>query len=129
MLKDEVGGIFKTNPRIDLALQEVTGYSPEDLQAKNKKQELTTARMIGIYFYLAYGYSLNDIGLRFHRDHSTVIHARKIIETYYGQKSEQEITDLVNQMSLKTGLRPAIIKDDQPIPAFEATNKPIEIKL
>jgi chromosomal replication initiation ATPase DnaA len=97
-------GVFTIDYKIDQALKEVTGYSPDELQAKDRRSELTEPRHIGLFFYLKAGYSTSVSAMRFHRDHSTAIHARDKVALYYGTKMEKKLTAMVDRMCELTGI-------------------------
>jgi chromosomal replication initiator protein len=54
--------------------------SPQDLLSKSRKKALTFPRQISMYFSRKYTEkALSDIGKAFNRDHSTVVHAIRVI--------------------------------------------------
>ena len=58
------------------------GISYEEMQSKSRKDRVVEARMYAMYLIRKnFDYSLREIGLLFNRDHATVIHACKTIET------------------------------------------------
>jgi chromosomal replication initiation ATPase DnaA len=98
-------GVFTMDYKIDNALKQVTGFTADELQAKDRRAELTESRHIGLFFYIKAGYSTSVAAMRFHRDHATAIHARDKVKMYYGTKMEQKLTDTVNRISELTGIK------------------------
>lgn len=92
------------NEKVDSALKAVTGYDVYQLQPKDKRAELTIPRQIGMFFYLRAGHSLWQAGIRFHRDHATAVHSRRVITNLYGQVSETRLTAMVDEMERLTGI-------------------------
>lgn len=89
---------------LDTAILYVTGYDLEDLCIRDRHGERAEARMIGMYFQLALGNTLERAGAKYNRDHATALHAKKTIKRYYGQKGEKSLTDKVNEISRLTGI-------------------------
>jgi len=98
MIKDE---------RIDRALKEVTGFTPEQLITERRFRDIVRPRQIGIYFY-ACVYGPVNAAKRFDKDHATANHCKKVIHNLYGQKCESELTDMVTLMIEKTGIRTSL---------------------
>lgn len=73
------------NPTPDLIIKEVAKYysiSKDKLSAANRSQEVVLPRQIGMYLVRQLtNYSLPEIGKVFSKDHTTVLHSIKKIET------------------------------------------------
>lgn len=93
------------NSLIDEAIFLYTGNTLDELQMKDRSIEVLESRQVAMYFYRLNGNSFNNIGLSFHKDHSTVVHACKKIETYYGTNSEKRLTTLIDNISKYTGIK------------------------
>ena len=94
--------LFVTNITVDEALKFVTGFTVEDLQNKSKNRDLVEPRQLGMAFYHFAGHNLKQSGLRFHRDHATVLHSIRKLKTLYGRRGEEKLTAMINNMSLFT---------------------------
>ena len=101
--------LFVSDENIDNAITEVTGFTVEELQQKIRLRTHVLPRQVGMFFYLCAGYSLEQTGIRFHRDHATVVHSRKAVMNFYGQPAEKRLTQYVDRISeltrIETGLK------------------------
>ena len=70
--------------RMDRIIQEACQYlhvSPEMLEGSSRRREVVTARQLVCYLLIRAGYGVSQTGLRLHRDHSTVVHAHRRVES------------------------------------------------
>ena len=85
VVKERVGSSFLSELSIESVVKkasELTRVKEKDLVGKSRKAEIALARQLSMYLCRdVLGASLNKIGLFFGgRDHSTVIHALKVVE-------------------------------------------------
>ena len=85
VVKERVGSSFLSELSIESVVKkasELTKVKEKDLVGKSRKAEIALARQLSMYLCRdVLGASLNKIGLFFGgRDHSTVIHALKVVE-------------------------------------------------
>ena len=85
VVKERVGSSFLSELSIESVVKkasELTRVKERDLVGKSRKAEIALARQLSMYLCRdVLGASLNKIGLFFGgRDHSTVIHALKVVE-------------------------------------------------
>ena len=85
VVKERVGSSFLAELSIESVVKkasELTKVKEKDLVGKSRKAEIALARQLSMYLCRdVLGASLNKIGLFFGgRDHSTVIHALKVVE-------------------------------------------------
>ena len=85
VVKERVGSSFLSELTIESVVKkasELTRVKEKDLVGKSRKAEIALARQLSMYLCRdVLGASLNKIGLFFGgRDHSTVIHALKVVE-------------------------------------------------
>ncbi|OGC75628.1 MAG: hypothetical protein A2145_00975 [candidate division Zixibacteria bacterium RBG_16_40_9] len=89
VLKDSCSKTILTNGNKEVSLEQIIkkvavafGLAEQSLKSKSKTKELAWARQVGMYLaHKLTQYSLKSIGDKFGgRDHSTVIHACKLVE-------------------------------------------------
>ncbi len=92
-------------PAIIAVTAESFGFHPDDLTSKSRKQPLVTARQIAMYLCRELtDDSLVQIGTRFNRDHSTVLHSIDKIKLLLA--SDRTVFDKVNDLSQRLRTTP-----------------------
>jgi hypothetical protein len=96
---------YQRDVRIDSALYILTGYTIEQIRVKSRIRKLTEPRQIGMFFYVLSGKKLSHTAFIFHRDHATVIHAKRLMLNLYRQNGQERLTYRVERMSELTGIK------------------------
>ncbi len=87
---------------VERSLCEYFNTTMEALDIKNRKREVVYKRQVFMYFLKEKtDLSLNQIGVKFSRDHTTVIHARNVINDLIFsdpqvRKEIEEIREIIN---------------------------------
>lgn len=109
MVKEVVSGFVCTEKDLSLAyildfIGEQFKVTPEDLKSRSRKRSISHPRQIAMYLSRKFTKeSLADIGGLYNRDHSTVLHAIKVITMeMVRQGSVREQIDLLSSKLKKT---------------------------
>lgn len=104
MKRDELANFDATSlidtKRMIFRVSEFVGCSYEDLVGKWRMREVVIARHV-LFHYFRYemGMKLNQIGVLFNRDHSSVIHGIKKVQDYIdNQKYYKQENILINKI-------------------------------
>ena len=58
---------------------EFLNVNVDDIKGSCRKRELATPRSLLMHYFTTKHYSFREIGEQFYRDHSTVIHSKKLV--------------------------------------------------
>jgi hypothetical protein len=85
--------------RMDRIVQEACRYlgiSQEELESRSRRHEIVEARQLVCHLLLQAGYGVSQVGLRLQRDHSTVRHAQRRVESSpVVAEQAQELVDTI----------------------------------
>ncbi len=106
LVREVLHGLVGSSPQLDgKKIRDFVGcqynVSIEDLRSKSRKRSITFPRQIAMYLTRKYtDQSLADIGALYNRDHSTVLHAIKVITLDRSRKTavREQIDLLCNKL-------------------------------
>jgi len=90
---------------IDIALQQVTGFTKDELLQKTKVKDIAEARQLGMVFYVLNGSSFRFAAESFGKKHPTALSTLKTVRRLYSQEWECDIRFKINELCRLTGLR------------------------
>lgn len=106
LVRDVLDGLIETAPQLDgKMIRDFIGcqynVSVEELKSRSRKRSVAFPRQMGMYLTRKYtDQSLADIGSLYNRDHSTVLHAIKVITRDRSRKNavREQIDILCNKL-------------------------------
>ena len=90
---------------IDTAIQQVTGFTHEELTEKTRIEPIREARQIAVSFYRRKGFSSVFVARIFNLKHPTPLSTVTKVRDLYLQKCEHELREKIDEVSRLTGIK------------------------